>query len=365
MSGGVFKRCGCRYPGSGRSLDSACPRLSERGHGSWYFDCPVASVRGRRERVCRDGHLTRRDAVAARDALLNRSDEDRGVDAWTVGRWLRYWLSTQTSIRPSTLRSYTEHVELHLIPHLGRIRLGELTGHQVADMFHTLGSTNNRYGRPPTPATLHRIRATLRSALGAAIRDGLLRDNPAHHIELPSPRRPHAQVWDRPPRQRLARTRRPIPGRGVDSPATGHVLRVRRRRPPVGAVVADHAARATPRRSMRAALGRRRPRHPGHRDRPAAHRLRPHRRGRPTQDRPQPPGHRPRQGHRPAAAHPPTPPTRRTPRRRRSGCCASTAAGNRPSGTSLRSGGGTPAACSPPRMVHRWTRTGSPAGSGA
>ncbi|MDQ7911107.1 tyrosine-type recombinase/integrase [Phytohabitans sp. ZYX-F-186] len=42
---------------------------------------------------------------------------------------------------------------------------------------------------------MHRIRATLRSALNAAIREGLLRDNPARHVELPSPRRPHAQVW--------------------------------------------------------------------------------------------------------------------------------------------------------------------------
>jgi hypothetical protein len=136
MSGGVFKRCGCRDPQTGRSLESACPRLSERGHGSWYFDCPVATVRGRRERVRRGGYLTRRDAVAARDVLLNRSAEDRGVDAWTVGRWLRYWLTTRTSIRPSTLRSYTEHVELHLIPHLGRIRLGELTGRQVPQTPH-------------------------------------------------------------------------------------------------------------------------------------------------------------------------------------------------------------------------------------
>ena len=65
-----------------------------------------------------------------------------------------------------------------LIPHLGRIRLGELTGRQVADTFHTLGSTNNGWGRPPTPATLHRIRATLRGAINAAIREGLPRDNP-------------------------------------------------------------------------------------------------------------------------------------------------------------------------------------------
>lgn len=39
------------------------------------------------------------------------------------------------------------------------------------------------------------MRATLRSALNAAIRDGLLRDNPARHVELPTPRRPQPQVW--------------------------------------------------------------------------------------------------------------------------------------------------------------------------
>jgi len=62
-------------------------------------------------------------------------------------------------------------------------------------MFATLAATDTRYGRPPTPATLHRIRATLRAALNAAIRDGLLRDNPARFIELPTPRLPQPQVW--------------------------------------------------------------------------------------------------------------------------------------------------------------------------
>jgi hypothetical protein len=36
---------------------------------------------------------------------------------------------------------------------------------------------------------------SLRSALNAAIREGLLGDNPARYIEVPSPRRPHALVW--------------------------------------------------------------------------------------------------------------------------------------------------------------------------
>jgi integrase len=155
----------------------------------------MTTMFGRRERVRRGGYPTRQAAEAARDELLERSRAERTTQTWTVARWLRYWLTTRTSIRPSTLRSYTEHVERHLIPHLGRIRLGELTGRDVAAMFATLTTTATRYGRPVTPSTLHRIRATLRSALNAAIRDGLLRDNAARFVELPSPRRPQAMVW--------------------------------------------------------------------------------------------------------------------------------------------------------------------------
>jgi hypothetical protein len=68
--------------------------------------------------------------------------------AWTVGRWLRYWLSTRTSIRPTTLRSYTEHVERHLIPHLGRVRLALLTGRDVAGMFASLAATGTAGHQP-------------------------------------------------------------------------------------------------------------------------------------------------------------------------------------------------------------------------
>jgi hypothetical protein len=107
-NGVIFKRCGCRHPQTGRLLEAACGRLGERGHGSWYYHCSVATLSGRRERVRRDGYATRRGAETARDELLNRSLTGRTAEVWTVARWLRYWLTTRTSIRPSTLRSYTE-----------------------------------------------------------------------------------------------------------------------------------------------------------------------------------------------------------------------------------------------------------------
>jgi integrase len=194
-SGGVFKRCGCRDSRSGRLLGTACPTLGQRGHGSWYFDCAVAELQERRERVRRGGYPTRREAIAARDALTGAGRDGRAADEFTVARWLRYWLTSRTSIRPSTPRSYHHHVDAYLIPHLGRLQLDELTSRQVAAMFRTLATTDTGRGRPPTPGTLHRIRATLRAALNAAVRDGLRSDNPARHVELPGPRRPHAEVW--------------------------------------------------------------------------------------------------------------------------------------------------------------------------
>ncbi|MDY7084014.1 MAG: site-specific integrase, partial [Actinomycetota bacterium] len=124
---GVLKRCGYRSAGSRRLLSSACPRLAERGHGSWCFDRAVPVLPGRRERLRRGGYPTRQEAVAARDALLG-DVVTATAEEWMVERWLRYWLTTRTRIRPTTLRSYQIHVENHLIPHPGRVRLSELAG---------------------------------------------------------------------------------------------------------------------------------------------------------------------------------------------------------------------------------------------
>lgn len=61
--------------------------------------------------------------------------------------------------------------------------------------FAILARTPSRYGRARAASTLHRIRATLRVALNAAVRRGLIEANPAHYLELPPTARPRAVVW--------------------------------------------------------------------------------------------------------------------------------------------------------------------------
>ena len=251
-TGSTYRRCSCRDPNTGRSLGSACPKLSRRRHGICYYrlELPPDAAGLRRPRR-RGGFTTQTDAQAeldhARALLAIPPADDRhavttvgdllekaigdghplptteevrrrlhtGLDADelpTVGAWLTGWLAGRRTIKRNTVRSYEAHIRLHLVPNLGPIRIDRLRPGHIADMVDAIGERNDRVRaarashdpnlrgsvrgmRPVGPATLHRIRATLRKALNDAIRQQLIGANPAVHVELPSGRRPKPIVW--------------------------------------------------------------------------------------------------------------------------------------------------------------------------
>jgi hypothetical protein len=125
----VFKRCGCTDQGTGRQLAGRCPQLAEPGHGSWYYAVQVATVGGRKARYRRGGFATREAAAAARKAIIDGPADAPAAEAWTVARWLRYWLAqAEPHLRPSTAHGYRDHIDRYLIPSIGRITLADLTG---------------------------------------------------------------------------------------------------------------------------------------------------------------------------------------------------------------------------------------------
>ena len=99
------------------------------------------------------------------------------------------------SLRASTCRGYAAHVRGYLVPYLGGIPLGELSPADVQQMFSAIIRGEAALGRPVSAATLRRIHATLRAALNAAVRAGLLTSNPGRWPELPAAVRPRPQVW--------------------------------------------------------------------------------------------------------------------------------------------------------------------------
>jgi integrase len=156
-----------------------------------------AGLDGHRRRIRRGGYPSRKAALEVLARLRSPRPGD-GVDGvLTVGDWLAHWLVSRTSQAASTVRGYAAHIRLYLDPYLGRVLLAELTTGQVQAMFTAIIRQHHALGTPVSAATLTRIRATLRAALNAAIRRGLISENPAAKAELPQGRRPRAVVWTR------------------------------------------------------------------------------------------------------------------------------------------------------------------------
>ncbi|MEV0810318.1 hypothetical protein [Micromonospora sp. NPDC050200] len=78
---------------------------------------------------------------------------------------------------------------------MGRITLEDFNIRRIRKGFDEIAQTTNGRGQLQTPSCLQHLRTTLRAALNLAVREGLLEANPIRHLELPSYRKPHAQVW--------------------------------------------------------------------------------------------------------------------------------------------------------------------------
>lgn len=195
-TGRTFRRCGCRSRETGRRLGVHCPGLAQASHGSWYLCLELgAGADGRRRRLRCGGYPTQAAARRALAQLTAPSGSSAAAAGWTVGRWLARWLASKDGLRPGSVRSYRGHVRLYLLPHLGRIPLRALTTADLQAMFTAIQRQHGAAGQPISAATLVRIRATLRSALNAAVREQLIADNPARGVQLPPARRPHPAVW--------------------------------------------------------------------------------------------------------------------------------------------------------------------------
>jgi integrase-like protein len=159
MNGSVFKRCPCTEK-TRRGKAAKQTRSCKKEHGSWYFVHDIPTADGRRPQIKRGGYPGKEEAGEALNKSLVRYGQ-RGVGAerdlasgrQTVADYLRGWIDRRKGLKASTKRSYRMHIETHLVPVLGTIRLDELgTGH--------IDAANEQLRQPrPRPSGERRRRA--------------------------------------------------------------------------------------------------------------------------------------------------------------------------------------------------------------
>ena len=105
----------------------------------------------------------------------------------TVAEWLEGWLAgKKRAKRASTVRGYESHIRVHISPVLGDLPLERLNAGHVEQVLATV---------PGSAGTRHRVLATLRAALNAAVRQRQLTYNPCAGIELEPENPAEAQRW--------------------------------------------------------------------------------------------------------------------------------------------------------------------------
>lgn len=117
------------------------------------------------------------------DQRTRRSELEGDVADQRLADYLRWWIDNEAPkgkpgrapLAKTTLRGYRSNIERHLVPALGRKRVGDL---QVRDLDE-FASAKLAAGLAPT--TVNRIRETLRSALSTAVRQDRLGRNVARY----------------------------------------------------------------------------------------------------------------------------------------------------------------------------------------
>ena len=145
------------------------------------------------------GFPTRRAAEQAltRQLELIRVGDYADAGTTTLGDFLERWLeSVGTRVRPTTLASYRDMVEGHVVPRIGNVRLDQLKPMILSSLYADLLADARRSGTgglaPRTVQYIHRI---VSNALSDAVRWSLLAWNPASRVDAPRVEMKEMRTW--------------------------------------------------------------------------------------------------------------------------------------------------------------------------
>jgi integrase len=166
----------------------------KRADGQWVGSLSLGlNAKGQRRRRTIYGSSKGEVQEKLRE-LQTAADKGRLPEAgkMTVGQFLDGWYTNthKAAVQPTTALRNEMKIRLHLVPHLGQVRLAKLTAMHVeklfADMQEAGDSSHER----------NRCGKLLRQALHHAVKKGLVPHNVALDVELPRIAKKEMQIFD-------------------------------------------------------------------------------------------------------------------------------------------------------------------------
>ncbi len=181
-------------------VDTAPAQRCEGCHKRYWLErqprkcCPACGGNLReteeRRRAIKAGFASRKEAQAAMAKVMVAVEERSYVapSKLTVREYLtKEWLpAIKSTVRPTTYRSYEQHVQFHIVPHVGSLQLEKVSGATLNALYAKLASQGKRDGkRGLSPRTVHHVHTCLHRAFRDAVRWNRLFRNPVDAADPP------------------------------------------------------------------------------------------------------------------------------------------------------------------------------------
>ena len=161
-------------------------RTRKRGKYQEYeFD--TAKIVGKRNRISKSGFKTKSEAVAAGAAAMaeyNSSGIKFIPSEMSYADFLDYWMESYCliTLKKTTLDNYKKRIKSHIKPSLGAYKLTSLTTAGLQKFI------NSKIDAQYSLNTLSVLRGILTGSLQYAVRQNMLKSNPAREIRIPTER---------------------------------------------------------------------------------------------------------------------------------------------------------------------------------
>ena len=161
-------------------------RTRKRGK-YWEYEFDAAKVAGKRNRISKSGYKTKAEAVAAGAAAMaeyNSSGIKFIPSEMSYADFLDYWIESYCliTLKKTTLDNYKKRIKAHIKPSLGAYKLTSLTTAGLQKFI------NSKIDAQYSLNTLSVLRGILTGSLQYAVRQNMLKSNPAREIRIPTER---------------------------------------------------------------------------------------------------------------------------------------------------------------------------------
>ena len=148
--------------------------MRERRPGSWELRVYAGTDPDTHRRRYRTAtvHGNRADAQRALDELVAAVRADRSIGSRSpTSELLEAWFAiASASWAPTTIRQTRSVLDRYLHPHLGHLRVGDVTPAVIDACYARIRHHGGVHGQPLAAGTLARIHVVVRSALAPAVR---------------------------------------------------------------------------------------------------------------------------------------------------------------------------------------------------